>query len=62
MHFGGIAPSQIMFTSDNKIKMSLGLFYYLSSVESYNLYTIKTPQKNNIFDFRNSLTGFMKNN
>jgi hypothetical protein len=50
-----------MFTADNKIKMSLGLFYHFSSSDSYNLYTIKAPQKNNIFDFRNSVTGFMKN-
>ncbi len=51
-----------MFTDDNKIKLSLGLFYHIPNLDSYNLYSIKASQKNNIFDFRNSLTGFMKSN
>lgn len=45
MHFGGLSPSQIMFTEDNKIKLSLGLFYHIPIQESYSIYHIKMTQK-----------------
>lgn len=45
MHFGGISPSQIMITENNKIKMSLGLFYHIPNLDSYNIYHLKVAQK-----------------
>lgn len=46
MHFGGISPSQIMFTEDNKVKLSLGLFYHIPNLEAYSIYHIRGVQKN----------------
>lgn len=32
MHFGGLSPSQIVFTEENKVKLSLGLFYHIPNL------------------------------
>lgn len=45
MHFGGMSPSQIMFTDENKVKLNLGLFYHIPNIDSYNIYHIKAVQK-----------------
>lgn len=45
MNFGGLSPSQIMFTQDGKIKMGLGLYYHFTNINSNNIYFLKSNNK-----------------
>lgn len=46
MHFGGLSPSQIMFTSEGKIKLCMGLFYHFPHCNFQSIYHLKTLHKN----------------
>jgi hypothetical protein len=45
MNFGGLSPSQIMFTETGKIKMGLGLYYHFPNINSNNIYYLKSNNK-----------------
>jgi len=61
MNFGGMSPSQIMFTEKGKIKLGLGLYYHFPNMNSTNIYYLKSSNKTNIFDFNATQYKFMKN-
>lgn len=62
MHFGGLSPTQIMFTNEgNRIKLGMGLYYHFPNITSNSIYHLKSPVKNNPFDFNSSQQRFMKN-
>ncbi len=41
MPFGGLSPSQIIITDQNKIKLNLGLFYHFPET-SNSIYNIRS--------------------
>lgn len=45
MHFGGLSPSQIMITEDGQIKLAMGLFYHIPSIEVHNIYNLRGTTK-----------------
>ena len=45
MNFGGMSPSQIMFTEKGKIKLGLGLYYHFPNMNSTNIYYLKSNNK-----------------
>lgn len=45
MNFGGLSPSQIMFTPNGSIKMGLGLYYHFPNINSNNIYYFKSVPK-----------------
>lgn len=45
MNFGGMSPSQIMFTEKGKIKLGLGLYYHFPNMNSTNIYYLKSSPK-----------------
>jgi len=49
-----------MFTDSCTIKLSLGLYYHISSINSNNIYSFKS-NKPNAFDFTATQYKFMKN-
>lgn len=69
MNFGGMSPSQIMFTQKGKIKLGLGLYYHFPNMNSNNIYYLKSNNKAkylfnlnfSIFDFNATQYKFMKN-
>lgn len=45
IHFGGISPSQILFTENYEIKLGMGLFYHIPGVTANNVYSLKVAPK-----------------
>lgn len=43
--YGGIAPSQVLFTSEGEVKLSMGLYYQLSNHSSASIYNLKAQIK-----------------
>ena len=49
--YGGIAPSQVLFTSEGEVKLSMGLYYQLSYHSSTSIYNLKAQVKQKQFCF-----------
>lgn len=49
MNFGGLSPSQIMFTDNGQIKLGLGLYYHFPNINSGNIYYLKSGNKAKYF-------------
>lgn len=43
--YGGIAPSQVLFTAEGEVKLSMGLYYQLSNHSSASIYNLKAQLK-----------------
>ena len=49
-----------MITDDSHIKLAMGLFYHIPTLESHNIYHMKGTEKTLKFDFNSTHSKFMK--
>jgi hypothetical protein len=58
--FGGLSPSQIMMTNEGKIKLGLGIYHQISTLNTNNIYNLKYNSKAKQNQFNTTQKDFMK--